>query len=198
MITKTRFFDILFSAIGLIVLLPLLLVIAILIKINSKGPAIFKQQRVGKNNKDFTIYKFRTMFIHNATSQLLTIGSNDKRITGIGFYLRKYQIDELPQLLNVLTGQMSFVGPRPEVRKYVNLYTDEQKKILLVTPGITDWASLKYTQENDLLASAKNPEQFYIEEIMPAKILLNQRYIQSKNLRSYFAIIFRTIFGITR
>ena len=199
MTTSIRIFDIFFSIAGLILLLPLFIVIAVFIKINSRGTVFFRQQRVGKDNKDFTIYKFRTMIADAARpSSFLTIGSKDKRITTAGYYLRKYKLDELPQLINVLKGEMSMVGPRPELREYVDLYTEEQKKILSVLPGITDWASLQYRQENDLLAAAPDPEQYYIEKIMQAKLQLNKRYIENKNIGNYFFIIFQSLFAIKK
>ena len=153
-----RIFDLLFSFLGLVILSPFLLVIAILIVIDSKGDIFYLQQRVGKDNKDFNIFKFRTMRPNSDKQGLLTVGAKDSRITKIGVFLRKYKIDELPQLINVLIGNMSFVGPRPEVRKYVDLYNSEQKKVLTVKPGITDYASIEYSKENELLAKSENPE----------------------------------------
>lgn len=185
-------FDILFAVIGIIIFFPFLLIIAILIKLTSKGTVFFKQTRVGKNNEDFKLFKFRTMKTDAEAKGQLTVGGRDNRITTIGYYLRKFKLDELPQFFNVLLGEMSFVGPRPEVRKYVNFYNDEQRKILEVLPGITDKASIEFRNENELLASANNPEQFYIEVIMPQKIKLNQQFIQNRNLKNYFTILFLT------
>lgn len=187
-----RFFDIVFSLIGLLILLPFFFIISILILISSKGPIFFLQARVGFKGEDFKLFKFRTMHVDADKKGLLTIGGRDSRITSIGFFLRKYKLDELPQLLNVLFGSMSLVGPRPEVRKYVELYTIEQKKVLDVKPGITDYASLEYFNENELLSKSSNPEETYINEIMPAKIELNKRFIQNRSVKSYFSIIFKT------
>ena len=187
-----RIFDLLFSFLGLLILSPFLLVIAILIVIDSKGDIFYLQQRVGKDNKDFNIFKFRTMRPNSDKQGLLTVGAKDSRITKIGVFLRKYKIDELPQLINVLIGNMSFVGPRPEVRKYVDLYNSEQKKVLTVKPGITDYASIEYSNENELLARSENPEKTYIEEIMPAKLELNLKYIKEASLLTDIKIIFKT------
>lgn len=188
-----RSFDIVFSLIGLLILLPFFILIAIFIKLGSTGPVFFVQKRVGKDNVDFNLIKFRTMKLNADKQGLLTVGGRDPRITGIGFFLRKFKLDELPQLLNVLVGHMSLVGPRPEVRKYVDMYTEDQKKVLSVRPGITDNASLEYFNENDLLAGSEDPEQTYIKEVMPAKLSLNMKFINSPGLGAYFAIIFRTL-----
>lgn len=192
----TRFFDVFISLLFLIIFSPFLLIIALLIKLTSKGPVIFVQKRVGKNNTDFNIYKFRTMRVNAPKGISLTVGARDKRITGIGYFLRKFKLDELPQLVNVLKGEMSIVGPRPEVRHYVNMYKPEEMFVLNVRPGITDYASMAYKNENELLATAADPERFYIEEVMPAKIKLNKDYIYNKGLKSYFFIIFRTVFTV--
>ena len=187
-----RGIDILFSLIGLICLFPFFIFISFFIFITSKGGVFFVQLRVGKNNKDFKLYKFRTMFLNSDNKGLLTVGNNDKRITKLGYYLRKNKLDELPQLINVLNGTMSIVGPRPEVRKYVNLYNSEQKSILEVKPGITDLASLMYYNENEILANSVNPEQTYINEIMPIKLELNKQYINEMSLLTDLKIIFKT------
>ena len=187
-----RGIDILFSLIGLICLFPFFIFISFLIFITSKGGVFFVQLRVGKNNKDFKLYKFRTMFLNSDNKGLLTVGNNDKRITKLGYYLRKNKLDELPQLINVLNGTMSLVGPRPEVRKYVNLYNSEQKSILDVKPGITDFASIMYFNENEILANSVNPEQTYINEIMPIKLELNKQYINEMSLLTDLKIIFKT------
>ena len=187
-----RIFDLLFSFLGLVILSPFLLVIAILIVIDSKGDIFYLQQRVGKDNKDFNIFKFRTMRPNSDKQGLLTVGAKDSRITKIGVFLRKYKIDELPQLINVLIGNMSFVGPRPEVRKYVDLYNSEQKKVLTVKPGITDYASIEYSNENELLARSEKKKKTYIEEIMPAKLELNLKYIKEASLLTDIKIIFKT------
>lgn len=188
-----RVFDIVFSLFGIIVLLPFFLIISILIVLDSKGGVFYFQTRVGKMSVDFKLFKFRTMQTNADKKGLLTVGSKDSRITKIGYFLRKYKIDELPQLINVLNGTMSFVGPRPEVRKYVDLYNIEQQQILQVKPGITDFASLEYFNENDLLAKSDNPEKTYINEVMPAKIELNKKYIANPSLGTDISIILKTI-----
>ena len=188
-----RLFDILFSTIGLLVLSPLFLVIYIIIIIESKGGGFYSQTRVGKNGIPFAIYKFRSMRTDADKHGLITVGGRDPRITRIGYYIRKYKIDELPQLWNVLVGDMSLVGPRPEVQKYVDLYTEEQRKVLSVRPGITDYASIEYVDENILLAKSDDPDRTYIEVVMPAKIKLNMKYINNKSLKEYFKIIFLTL-----
>jgi len=191
-----RFFDLLLSTLAFLLLLPLLLIIAIAIKAGSKGPVLFFQRRVGKDNHDFTLVKFRTMHTGAERSGSLTVGTHDRRITGTGLILRKYKLDELPQLLNVIRGDMSLVGPRPEVRKYVDLYTDDQKIVLSVRPGLTDWASLEYLNENEILGSSPDPERTYIEKIMPAKIELNKQFLNNRNMKNYFRVIGRTISGV--
>lgn len=188
-----RLFDILFSTIGLLVLSPLFLIIYILIIIESKGGGFYSQTRVGKNGIPFAIYKFRSMRTDSDKHGLITVGGRDPRITRIGYYIRKYKIDELPQLWNVLVGDMSLVGPRPEVQKYVDLYTEEQRKVLSVRPGITDYASIEYVDENILLAKSDDPDKTYVEVVMPAKIILNMKYINNKSLKEYFKIIFLTL-----
>jgi len=191
-----RIFDIVFSISGLILLSPVLIVIAILIRFDSKGPVLYKQTRVGRNNKDFKLLKFRTMNPDSDSKGLLTVGGRDPRITKTGYYLRKFKLDEFPQLINVLYGEMSFVGPRPEVRKYVDLYTEDQKKVLDVSPGITDIASIKYKNENDLLEKAEDPEKYYIEKIMPDKIKLNLEYINERSFFKDFKVILRTLSAV--
>jgi len=191
-----RFLDILFSLLGLIILLPVFLIVAVLIKCSSKGPVFFLQKRVGKGNRDFSLIKFRTMYQDADRKGLLTVGQRDPRITPVGYFLRKYKIDELPQLINVLKGDMSLVGPRPEVRKYVDLYNDEQRQILNFRPGITDLASIKYVNENEILSQAEDPEAYYIQQIMPDKIRLNLEYLRQPTLKKYFSIIFKTFFSI--
>lgn len=192
-----RLFDIVFSLLGIIILSPMLLLIAIWIVLDSRGGVFFVQQRVGKNGKEFGIFKFRTMRPDADKHGLLTVGK-DNRITGAGRILRKFKLDELPQLFNVLGGTMSFVGPRPEVRKYVDLYTEEQKKVLEVKPGITDYASLEYFDENRILGESGDPEKAYIEEVMPAKLKLNMKYIENQGLGTDVHIILRTIGRILR
>lgn len=188
-----RIFDIVVSFVGLVILSPLFLILAIAIARDSKGPVFFKQTRVGRNGVPFKIYKFRTMIEDaEAKGMQLTVG-NDSRITEVGAFLRKTKIDELPQLINVLKGEMSFVGPRPEVPKYVELYTEDQRQVLMVRPGITDLASIEYRNESDLLASTDNPEKIYVEQIMPKKLDLNMRYIERISFVTDIGIIFRTI-----
>lgn len=194
----TRFCDILFSLLGLLVLSPLFLVLAIWIKIDSSGPVFYKQSRVGRDNKDFMLYKFRSMRIGADKYGLITIGGRDPRVTRSGYFIRKYKLDELPQLINVLKGDMSLVGPRPEVRKYVDMYTEEQRKVLSVRPGITDYASIKYVDENVLLEKSADPEKTYRENVMPDKLQYNMLYIEHATLSEYFKIIFLTIGKILR
>ena len=187
-----RIFDITLSLFGLIILLPFMLIIAILIKLDSKGPVFFKQIRVTKNGKEFKIFKYRTMRVGSDKYSQITVGK-DGRITKLGSFLRKYKLDEIPQLINVLIGDMSLVGPRPEVPKYVALYTDEQKEILKVRAGITDYASIEFSDENDLLASEEDPEKAYIEKIMPKKIELNKKYLSEISILTDIKIILLTI-----
>ena len=188
-----RILDIFFSTIGLIFISPLFVVISFLILIDSKGGIFYKQKRIGKGQKEFELLKFRSMTQGSDKKGLLTVGADDKRITKIGKFIRKYKIDELPQLINVFKGDMSLVGPRPEVKKYVDLYTKKQKKVLSVRPGITDFASIEYFDENDLLSQSDEPEKTYIEEIMPAKIEMNMKYINNPSIKNYFIIIFKTL-----
>lgn len=193
-----RIFDIFISVFLLILLSPLFFIFSVWIKFDSKGPVFYKQERIGKDFKTFFIYKFRTMFLNSDEKGLLTIGELDNRITNSGAFLRKYKLDELPQLFNVLRNDMSLVGPRPEVRKYVNLYSDEQKKVLRIKPGITDWASMHYADENRLLAQYDNPEKVYIEEVMPAKLKLNLEYIRRQSFTGDLRIIGATVKQIFR
>ena len=193
-----RFFDILFSIIGLVLLSPLFTVLYLLIRIESQGGGFYSQERIGKNGKPFKLFKFRSMRIGSDKKGLITIGEKDNRITKTGFILRKYKLDELPQLWNVFIGDMSLVGPRPEVKKYTDLYTEEQKQVLQVKPGITDWASIKYVDENKILGESKNPDDAYVNLIMPNKIKLNMVYIQHQTLGEYFKIIFTTFKEIVR
>lgn len=193
-----RFFDILFSIIGLVLLSPLFTVLYLLIRIESQGGGFYSQERIGKNGKPFKLFKFRSMRIGSDKKGLITIGEKDNRITKTGFILRKYKLDELPQLWNVFIGDMSLVGPRPEVEKYTDLYTEEQKQVLQVRPGITDWASIKYVDENKILGESKDPDDAYVNLIMPNKIKLNMVYIQHQTLGEYFKIIFTTFKEIVR
>jgi len=191
-------FDFIFSLTGIIILVPFFLLFAIMIIIDSGLPVFYFQKRVGKNETDFFLLKFRTMKKDSDKKGLLTVGEKDSRITRIGYYLRKYKIDELPQLFNVLIGDMSLVGPRPEVRKYVELYNEEQKKVLSVKPGITDYASIEFSNENELISKANNPEEYYVKEIMPVKLKLNLKYISEQSFFTDIKIIFRTIFKIAK
>ena len=193
-----KFFDYLISFTGLIILSPVFLIIFLIVKLDTGGTAFYEQLRVGKNNNDFKLLKFRSMRVGSDKSGLLTVGDKDSRITKSGYYLRKYKLDELPQLINVLKGEMSFVGPRPEVRKYVDLYDDEQRKVLDVLPGITDVASIKYRNENKLLEDAENPEEYYVKFIMPDKIKLNLDYLSNRSFAGDIKIIFRTIGAILK
>lgn len=188
-----RLFDFVSALMAVILLSPFLITIAIMVALSSKGPVFYRQKRVGRNNRDFLIFKFRTMYVNSDRGSLLTIGGKDTRITPVGYYLRKYKLDELPQLINVLIGEMSIVGPRPEVRKYVDLYSAEQLRILDVRPGLTDDASLAFSNESDLLALAEDPEKEYREKIMPAKLALNLQYIQKMNLLYDLKLILRTL-----
>lgn len=193
-----RIFDIITSLIVLVLLLPVFIIISIWILLDSRGGIIYRQIRVGKNNRDFYMFKFRTMRPASDTAGLLTIGGRDPRITSAGYYLRKSKLDELPQLFNIIMGNMSVVGPRPEVRKYVEMYTSEQMKVLNVRPGLTDYASLEYIQESDILAASDDPEKTYIETIMPAKLELNLKYIMERSMGKDLIIIFKTISSIFR
>lgn len=188
-----RVFDFLGSLIGLILLSPVFLLLIIAIRLNSKGGAFFKQIRVGQYGKDFRLIKFRSMYQGSVKKGSLTVGEKDPRITSVGYLIRKYKLDELPQLFNVLLGDMSLVGPRPELRKFVNMYSEEQKRVLKVKPGITDYASIKFRNENELLYLANNPEDFYIKVIMPQKITLNMIFINKPSIFTYFSIIIQTI-----
>jgi lipopolysaccharide/colanic/teichoic acid biosynthesis glycosyltransferase len=188
-----RVFDIVCSLAGILILLPFFILISLFVILDSRGGIFYRQVRVGKNNKDFFLLKFRTMQTGADKKGLLTVGSKDSRVTGVGYFLRKYKLDELPQLFNVLFGSMSLVGPRPEVRKYVDLYNKEQQQVLSVKPGITDYASIEYANENEILAKAENPEQTYITEIMPHKLLLNLKYIHEQGFVTDIKIIFKTI-----
>lgn len=193
-----RFLDILFSFIGLLLLLPFFFLIYIFICIESKGPGFYSQIRVGKGGKDFKLYKFRSMRVGADKKGLITVGGRDPRVTQVGHFIRKFKLDELPQLWNVLKGDMSLVGPRPEVRKYVNMYTEEQWAVLLVRPGITDYASIEYVDENVILGNATDPDKAYVEQIMPNKIRYNMKYIYNRSVNEYFKIIFLTFWNIIR
>lgn len=188
-----RFFDILFSLLGILLLSPVFIVLYVFIRLESKGGGFYRQRRVGRYGRDFYVYKFRSMRVGADKQGLITVGGRDPRITRIGYFIRKYKFDELPQLFNVLTGDMSLVGPRPEVRKYVDLYTDEQREVLSVRPGITDYASIEYVDENTILGQAEDANRAYVEMIMPDKIRYNMKYIDNRSLKEYFKIIFLTL-----
>lgn len=193
-----RFFDIIFSLVGIIVLIPIYLIIAIAISSDSKGGVIYRQKRTGKGNIPFDVMKFRTMRPDSFAKGALTVGDRDPRVTKVGYYLRKYKLDELPQLFNVLFGDMSFVGPRPEVEKYTRLYNQDQRKVLSVRPGITDYASIKYRNESELLAKSENPEKTYIDVIMPEKLNINLAYIKDNSVFKDVKIIFETFLAIIK
>ena len=193
-----RIFDIVFSLIGLIVLLPLLILIAFLILIDSELPVLFLQDRVGIHNKTFKIIKFRTMKVNSEKLGQLTIGDKDPRVTRIGYFLRKYKLDELPQLVNVLNNTMSFVGPRPELRKYVDFFPKDYSLILTIKPGITDLASIAYRNEAQLLKQTNDPDSYYLNEILPKKLNLHKEYIAKRNLLMDLKIIFKTFIAILK
>ncbi len=194
----TRIFDIFFATLGLVILSPLLIFVYVAIVLESRGGGFYRQERTGRYGKPFRLIKFRSMNVNADKHGLITVGGHDNRITRVGYYIRKYKIDELPQLINVVKGDMSIVGPRPEVKKYTDLYTEEQCKILDVRPGITDYASIKYVDENEILGTSDNPERTYIEHIMPDKIKLNMIYISQNGIKEYFKIIFLTLTNIAR
>jgi len=193
-----RLFDILFSILGIIILLPVLIIIYILIIAESKGGGFYIQKRVGKDGIDFNLLKFRSMHVGSDRQGLITVRAIDARMTRMGVFIRRFKLDELPQLFNVLIGDMSLVGPRPELRAFVALYNSEQLEVLSVRPGITDYASIEYVDENSILGSAIDPAKVYVEQIMPDKIRLNMRYIQNQNVKEYFHIIFVTIWHIVK
>ncbi len=189
-----RFFDIVSSLLGILVLSPLFVTIGILIRMTSRGPFLFKQNRVGRDEITFKILKFRTMIVDaESLGPLITVGDRDPRVTRVGYFLRKYKLDELPQLFNVFLGDMSIVGPRPEVLKYVKLYNDDQKKVLSVRPGITDIASIIYFNESELLKTLDDPEQEYIEKIMPEKLKINLEYIDKMSFWFDMKLILKTL-----
>lgn len=194
-LSMKRLFDIVCSFFGLVFLSWLFVFVALWVGLSSKGGVFYRQRRVGRCNRDFTIYKFRSMRVNSDRQGLLTIGGRDGRITKAGVFIRKYKLDELPQLFNVLRGDMSFVGPRPEVRKYVELYTEEQKKVLTVRPGITSLSSIKYRNENEILSRSDNPEQYYIDVIMQDKLAIELDYLEQRSLLTDIKVIFQTIFG---
>ena len=187
-----RLFDIVASGCGLLVLSPVLLLVALWVKLDSKGPIFYRQVRVGLHNKNFRIFKFRSMRVGADKGSLVTIGGRDPRVTRSGYFIRKYKLDELPQLINVLMGDMSLVGPRPEVRHYVDYWTAEQMHVLDVRPGITDPASIKFRNENELMEQASNPEDYYIHIIMQEKIKLYLEYVKNASFMYDLKLIFQT------
>jgi len=193
-----RIFDILISLIVLVLFFPFGLIISVLILLTSRGGVFYRQTRVGKNGIPFKIFKFRSMRINADLTGKLTVGMRDPRITSIGYFIRKFKLDEFPQFINVLVGEMSIVGPRPEVQEYVDLYSAEQRRVLQVKPGITDYASLEYFNENELLAKSTNPQKTYIEEIMPAKLRLNEKYLMNPSIGHDLYIMFRTFLKILK
>lgn len=193
-----RLFDIVASGLGLLCLSPLLLVVAIWIKLDSPGPVFFRQVRVGRYNKDFRIFKFRSMRVGSDKGSQITVGGHDSRITRSGYFIRKTKIDELPQLINVFIGDMSLVGPRPEVRHYVDMWTPEQLHVLDVRPGITDPASIRYRNENELLEKAEDPEKYYVEVIMQDKIKLYLEYVEKHGFWYDIKLIFQTFYTIVK
>ena len=193
-----RVFDVLASGIGLIVLSPIILILAIWIKLDSKGPVFYRQVRVGRYNKDFRIFKLRSMRVGADKGSQVTIGGHDPRVTRSGYFIRKFKFDELPQLINVLLGDMSLVGPRPEVRHYVDYWTPEQMHVLDVRPGITDPASIKFRNENELMEKAEDPEKYYIEVIMQEKIRLYLEYVDKQSFFYDIALIFKTLWVVSK
>ena len=193
-----RIFDFFFTLVGIILLLPFFILIIIIILIDMRGNPFYLQKRVGKDRKEFLLIKFRTMKSGSDKMGLITVGGRDPRITRSGYILRKYKLDEIPQLWNIIIGNMSIVGPRPEVKKYVDMYDSNQLKVLSVRPGLTDYASLTYINENELLGDSVNPENTYINEIMPAKLLLGLKYINEMSFRTDIKIIFQTLKKILR
>ena len=193
-----RVFDFIASLLGILILSPVFLVLSVVILLGSGNPVFFKQKRIGRNAMPFSLLKFRTMSKKSIEEGLLTVGERDSRITSEGYFLRKYKLDELPQLLNVLIGDMSLVGPRPEVPKFVELYSDKQREVLAVRPGITDLASIEYIKESDLLSKSSDPEKTYIEEIMPHKLEINLRYQANRSFLTDIGVIIKTVIGIFR
>ena len=193
-----RIFDIVASGLGLILLSPVFVLLAVWIKLDSKGPVFYRQVRVGYKNRDFRIFKFRSMRMGADKGSLVTIGGRDPRVTRSGYFIRKFKLDELPQLINVLTGDMSLVGPRPEVRHYVDYWTPEQMHVLDVRPGITDPASIKFRNENELMEQVEDPEKYYIEVIMQEKIKLYLEYVEKQGFWYDLGLIFKTFFVIAR
>jgi lipopolysaccharide/colanic/teichoic acid biosynthesis glycosyltransferase len=188
-----RFFDILISGAVLILLFPILLVVSLFILVEDGLPVVYSQSRTGRNGRPFVMYKLRSMRNRKTEGLSITVGGHDPRILKVGWFIRKYKIDEIPQLFNVLKGQMSIVGPRPEVKYYTDMYDKTQRNVLSVKPGITDYASIEFRNENELLEEAEDPEQYYINSIMPEKIRLNQIFANNPSIRNYFDILFKTL-----
>jgi len=191
-----RIFDLLISAFGLLLLLPFFIIIALFISLDSTGPVFYLQERVGQGGKLFKLFKFRTMRTGADKLTAITVGNRDPRITRLGYYLRKFKVDELPQLINVFLGSMSLVGPRPELKKFVDLYSPEQRRVIEVKPGITDYASIEFRNENELLEGKPDPIEFYMREIMPVKLNLNLKYIETRSFWVDLKIIVQTLWLI--
>jgi lipopolysaccharide/colanic/teichoic acid biosynthesis glycosyltransferase len=193
-----RLLDLVVSAVGLVILAPFFLLFAAAIRLDSRGPVFYLQERVGKGGSLFRLFKFRTMRVGADKATAITVGQRDPRITSVGYFLRRFKLDELPQLINVLKGEMSLVGPRPELKRFVDLYQGEQRKVIGVTPGITDYASLEFRNENELLEGKPDPIDYYVKEIMPKKLELNLKYINEQSLWTDIKIIVLTIVHIFR
>jgi lipopolysaccharide/colanic/teichoic acid biosynthesis glycosyltransferase len=191
-----RMFDILISSIGVLLLAPFLILIAIWVKLDSKGPVLYIQERVGKDGRMFPLLKFRTMHVNSDRLTPITVGKRDPRVTRAGSFLRKWKLDELPQLINVVKGDMSLVGPRPELKKFVDLYTETQRKVLSVRPGLTDYASIEFRHESEMLEGKDDPVEYYVKEILPAKLALNLKYVERQSLLRDIAIIFKTVLAV--
>ena len=193
-----RIFDIVTSSVILLIFFPVGILISLAITMESRGGVFYRQERIGRYGMPFKVFKFRTMKVDSEKLGTLTVGMKDNRITAVGVFLRKLKLDEFPQFLNVLIGQMSIVGPRPEVKEYVDLYSEEQRKVLDVKPGITDYASLEYFKENELLGKSNNPRQTYIDEIMPAKLELNKKYLTNPTIIEDIKIMWKTFLKMVK
>ena len=193
-----RIFDIVASGFGLLVMSPVFLILAIWIKLDSKGPVFYRQVRVGRKNRDFRIFKFRSMRVGADKMGLISVGGHDPRVTRSGYFIRKYKLDEFPQLINVFIGDMSLVGPRPEVRKYVDLYTSEQMQVLDVRPGVTSLASIRYRNENELLEKVEDSDQYYINVVMQDKLAIDLEYIRNVSFGYDIRLVFQTFWEIIR
>ena len=193
-----RIFDIVTSSVILLIFFPVGILISLAITLESRGGVFYRQERIGRYGIPFKVFKFRTMKVDSEKLGTLTVGMKDNRITAVGVFLRKLKLDEFPQFINVLVGQMSIVGPRPEVKEYVDLYSEEQRKVLDVKPGITDYASLEYFKENELLGKADNPRQTYIDEIMPAKLELNKKYLTNPTIMEDIKIMWKTFLKMVK